>query len=227
MENLEVVIKSNTGTDDVKLTKETVKEYLVRGDKSLITDQEVYLFMELCKHQNLNPFISDAYLVKYSQRETASMVVGISVFTKRAYDNQDCNGWKSGIVAFNKETKELTERIGTVYTPEEILVGGWCEVFFKSKEYPIKQTVLLKEYIQTKADGTPNKFWKSKPGTMIQKVAEMQALRKAFPKDLQGLYAAEELGLVDDVEHIKKIMDFDEACETGPETPKPSATPNF
>lgn len=35
-------------------------------------------------------------------------------------------------------------------------------------------------------------LWKSKPKTMIAKVAEMHALRKACPEDLSGIYVEEE-----------------------------------
>ena len=34
--------------------------------------------------------------------------------------------------------------------------------------------------------------WASKPATMIRKVALVQALREAFPEDLQGMYSIEE-----------------------------------
>ncbi len=44
-----------------RLTTETVKNYLGGQDAS---DQEILMFLELCKAQNLNPFIRDAYLVK-------------------------------------------------------------------------------------------------------------------------------------------------------------------
>jgi len=57
--------------------------------------------------------------------------------------------------------------------------------------------VRYSEYVQTKKDGEPTKFWASKPNTMIKKVAESQALRTAF--NISGVYAPEELGVgVDD-----------------------------
>ena len=45
--------------------------------------------------------------------------------------------------------------------------------------------VAIQEYIQRKGDGTPNRFWAEKPGTMIQKVAMGQAFRLAYPTPLR------------------------------------------
>ena len=46
------------------LTADTVKNYLVSGNGAA-TDQEVMMFIELCKAQRLNPFIREAYLIKF------------------------------------------------------------------------------------------------------------------------------------------------------------------
>jgi hypothetical protein len=53
----------------------------------------------------------------------------------------------------------------------------------------VVQRVLLSEYNREKAS------WKVMPATMIQKVAEAQAFRKAFPNALSGLYIPEEMGV--------------------------------
>ena len=47
--------------------------------------------------------------------------------------------------------------------------------------------VYFKEYT------TGNNLWKSKPMTMIAKVAEMHALRKACPEELSNSFVAEEM----------------------------------
>ena len=49
------------------LNVETVKNYLVRGNGD-ITDQETLMFIELCKAQHLNPFINEAYLIKFGSQ---------------------------------------------------------------------------------------------------------------------------------------------------------------
>ena len=60
---------------EIELSKDTVKQYLVSGNGK-VSDQEVVMFMELCKYQELNPFLKEAYLIKYSDRAPASIVVG-------------------------------------------------------------------------------------------------------------------------------------------------------
>lgn len=50
---------------EVKLTPATVKNYLVSGNAERITDQEVVMFINLCKYNSLNPWLREAYCIKY------------------------------------------------------------------------------------------------------------------------------------------------------------------
>lgn len=174
------------------LTADTVRNYLTSGN-SKATDQDVLMFIELCKAQKLNPFVRDAYLVKFGTQQ-AQIIVGKDVFIKRASENPNFNGMKAGIVVLDKNG-EIQEREGALKLPGEELVGGWCEVYLKDKEYPTKALVSFEEYAQKKNDGTLNSMWASKGATMIRKVAQSQALREAFPKELRGLYQQEEMGV--------------------------------
>ena len=171
------------------LSATTVKNYIAPG----ATDQEVLYFIELCKAQKLNPFVRDAYLVKYGS-QPAQIIVGKDVFLKKAGENPNFNGLKAGIVVVDKNG-DVKEREGSLKVPGDELIGGWCEVYLKNREYPTKCLVSLDEYIQKKKDGTVNSMWSSKPCTMIRKVAQSQALREAFPNELRGLYEKEEMGI--------------------------------
>ena len=62
----------------VNLSVETVKNYLVSGDKDRVTNQEVVMFINLCKFSGLNPWLKEAYCIKYGT-EPATMVVGKEV----------------------------------------------------------------------------------------------------------------------------------------------------
>lgn len=178
-----------TMADGQVLTADTVRNYLVSGNGN-VTDQEVVMFIELCKAQHLNPFIREAYLIKFGN-SPANIVVGKDVFVKRAYRNPDYEGMRAGIVVVDK-TGDVKEREGSLKAPGETLIGGWCEVYIKNKKHPIKSIVSLEEY--SKAQST----WKSMPMVMIRKVAMVTALREAFPEDLQGMYDASEMQNVPD-----------------------------
>ncbi|MDM8128494.1 MAG: phage recombination protein Bet [Paraclostridium dentum] len=173
------------------LTADTVRNYLTSGN-SKATDQDVLMFIELCKAQNLNPFVRDAYLVKFGN-QPAQIIVGKDVFIKRASEHPNFNGMKAGIVILDING-DIKEREGALKLKEEELVGGWCEVHLKDKDFPVKSVVSFEEYAQKKNDGTLNSMWSTKGATMIRKVAQSQALREAFPNELRGLYQQEEMG---------------------------------
>ena len=173
------------------LTADTVRNYLTSGNTKA-TDQDVLMFIELCKAQKLNPFVRDAYLVKFGN-QPAQIIVGKDVFIKRASEHPNFNGMQAGIVILDKNG-DIKEREGALKLKEEELVGGWCEVHLKDKDFPVKSVVSFEEYAQKKNDGTLNSMWSSKGATMIRKVAQSQALREAFPNELRGLYQQEEMG---------------------------------
>ena len=168
------------------LTYDTVKNYIC----PIATDQEILFFIELCKAQKLNPFVKDAYLVKYGN-QPAQIIVGKDVFIKRANENPNFNGMKCGVVVIDKKG-EIEEREGALKLPGEQLIGGWCEVYIKDKKFPIKSIVSLEEYSKSQAT------WKQMPCVMIRKCAIVTALREAFPEDLAGMYDSSEIKNVPD-----------------------------
>lgn len=189
----EIVVKYEIDGQEIKLTPSIVQEYLV-GTTAKITMPEFKLFTELCKVRKLNPFLREAYLIKYSEKQPASIVVGKDAILKRAVLNEQYDGMKSGIIVTN-ENMEVIERKGTFKLPNETLVGGWAEVYRKDWKNSIYCSVSLEESIQKKNDGTPNSNWAKQPATMIEKVAKVRALREAFVEDLAGMYEAEEMNV--------------------------------
>ena len=176
-----------TQTQVMELTIQDVKAYFC----PIATDAEAYIFLRLCQAQGLNPYLREAYLIKYEQGKPASIVVGKETFTKRADVHPNYTGYKAGIIVANAQGV-ITEREGTFYLKAETLEGGWAEVYRNDRQYPIRATVNLGEY------NTNMSNWKSKPATMIRKVALVQALREAFPAAFAGLYDASEMGIGED-----------------------------
>lgn len=174
----------------VKLSYSTVKKYLVSGGGN-VSDQEVMMFLSLCRYQHLNPFLREAHLIKYGSNDPATIVVGKDVFTKRANATPTYGGKQAGVIVIDKDG-EVKEREGALVLPGETLVGGWAKVFIKGHDTPEYASVSFDEYVGRKKSGEINGQWSKKPATMIRKVAVVQALREAFPDRFQGMYAQEE-----------------------------------
>lgn len=189
----EGIAEFKVGGETVTLSVSTVKSYLVSGDPSNVTTQEVAMFINLCKFQHLNPWLREAYLVKYGS-SPATIVVGKDAIIKRAYRNAAFKGQQAGVVVMNNDTNSIENRIGSMVLPNETLVGGWAKVFVDGYPNPVEISVGFDEYAGRKKDGGLNGQWSTKPGTMIRKVALVQALREAFPEDLGNMYSAEETG---------------------------------
>jgi phage recombination protein Bet len=171
---------------DVTLSPKSVRKHLVSG-KHPVSDTEVLMFMSMCRYQGLNPFLKEAYLIKYAAGDDnpASIVTARIVYEKRAAQHEQFAGMKSGIIV--DKSGEITYRAGSFHMPGETIVGGWAEGHRKDWEIPRRVEVAFAEYDAGRA------LWKSKPGTMIEKVAIVQCLRAMFPQEMQGLYGEEEL----------------------------------
>ena len=178
---------------EVKLTPSVVRNYLVSGNKENVTIQEVAMFINLCKFSKLNPWVKEAYCIKYGN-EPATMVVGKDAFMKRAEANPNFDGFEAGIIVFDDEAGEITYRKGTMKLPHEQIDGGLAEVWRKDRTHSTRIEVSFEEYAGRKKDGSLNGQWSKKPATMIRKVALVQALRETFPAAFGGLYTAEEQG---------------------------------
>jgi phage recombination protein Bet len=184
---MEVVVHTDSG--DVKLNPTIVRRYLVNGDGP-VTDQEIALFLGLCKYQQLNPFLREAYLIKYGS-QPATIVVAKETFLKRAQVAKGFKGLKAGVITQTPQ-KEVKYYEGIV-PPGDALIGGWAEVHLEAWAFPLRLEVSLQEYQGRKKDGSINRMWTEKPATMIRKVALVQALREAFPSQFKGIYSEEEV----------------------------------
>jgi len=171
----------------VELDLQFVKNYLVRGNPEKITDQEIVFFMNTCKTQRLNPLVTgEVYCIKFGS-EPAQLVVGKGAYLRRAFEHPDYLYKEDGIVVQRKN--EIVKKEGCCLYPGETLIGGWCRVHFlrNGVERSAYKEVAFSEYNKGQAN------WKTKPATMISKVAVSQCVREAFPKDYEGLYSEDEM----------------------------------
>ena len=189
----------NVGGYEIKLSKQIVRDTLLRGQDG-VTDDEIVSFIAICKFNQLNPFIKEAYLVKY-KNAPAQMIVSKDAFFKRADNCPNYDGFDAGVIVTDKDGNVL-EKDGCFVASGDKLVGGWCKVYRKDRTHPTIARVTLSEYDKGQS------VWNEKKSTMIVKVAKVQALREAFPNQLSQLYTQEEYAdaeIVDaQVEHDKK-----------------------
>ena len=106
---------------------------------------------------------------------------GYSLITSIDYSRK--LGMKGGIVGTDEPIYEMDEDgkeiISCAITVHKQFESGYVGDFVAK--------VYFKEYT------TGNNLWKSKPMTMIAKVAEMHALRKACPEELSNSFVVEEM----------------------------------
>jgi phage recombination protein Bet len=181
---------------EIKLTMDMVRKYLVQGHGNLVTVQEMVFFLNICRSRKLNPFIKDCYLIKYSEGDPAAIVTSVDYFRKRARAQKDCKGWRSGIIVAAKDGN--TKDTAGLILDNETLLGGWFEAKPDGWTDPLRLEVNLRGYIKKKKDGSITRFWspENQP-SQIQKVAESQGLRKLWPDEFQGIYSEEEITQLD------------------------------
>jgi len=193
--NITDIVKYSTDTGtEIELSAETVRTYLIRGAEG-VTDQEVVMFIEVCKAHRLNPFLNEAYLIKYGDYP-ASIVMGKETFTKRAERHSNFDGFEAGVTVLTPDGKKIVRRNGGLVLEGERLVGGWARIHRKDRKAPSYDEVKFEEYAKTSSGNNNN--WSKMPGTMIRKVALVHALREAFPEAFSGLYSPEELAVETD-----------------------------
>lgn len=128
---------------------------------------------------------------------TIAPVISAKKYINKGMENRQFDGMKSGVVV-EKPDGSFDFRRGQVYGKNEILKGGWAEVFIKGLREPIFRSVNIEEFQMRKKDGTLNKFWNEtsgKPALMIEKVAQKQAMEIAM--QMPKTYIAEELPVID------------------------------
>lgn len=171
--------------DEITITSNDVRMHICPQADA----KEVAYFMELCRAQRLNPFLNEAYLVKFAGKP-AQIMVAHKALVKRAEAHPQYDGMEHGVVVMRNGEIHHEQR-GAVYTEAgEKLIGGWCKVYRKDRRMPIYAERSLKAMDKGQAN------WKTMPDVMIDKCAQAAALREAFPDELRSMYVREEMGSV-------------------------------
>jgi len=203
--------------EDVNLSFQIVRNFLTRGSKD-VSDAEVIQFISLCKANKLNPFVGEAWLVKYDSKTPAQMLTARDAFMKRAEACKEYEGYQSGVIVIRNNKVE--EQEGEFFLPSDQVVGGWAKVYRSDRKFPIVSRVRMQEY------NTGKSTWAGKPATMIQKVAEAHAFRKAFPMVMSGLYTPEELPDEQEQRKAPSTMEANKALAEFQDAPAPEQQPD-
>jgi len=157
-------------TDKIELVKSLVAKNC--------SNEEFGLLVHLANQYKLDPLKREIWAVKYSYNP-AQIFVSRDGFLSIAHKSGQFNGMETTFVE-PKDPAKIDDLTAT------------CTVYRKDMEHAIKVTIRMGEY------NTKMSVWKTKPRTMLQKVAESQALRRAF--NVAGVYSPEEFDQVKEVQ---------------------------
>jgi phage recombination protein Bet len=211
--------------EQVQLLKDTI----CKG----ASDEELRLFVEVCRHKNLSPFSRQIHPVKRwdstLRREVMTFQVGIDGFRLIAqrsgqYAGQTAPRWCGPDGKWRE-----------IWLDKNPPAGAMVGVHRTGFKEPMFAIALYSEYAQITKEGGPNSMWRKMPSNQLAKCAEALALRRAFPEELGGLYVAEEMNQTDNpqplpeaaakVAEIPAVATYDDIDAEPPAPPEPEDEP--
>lgn len=154
--------------DAVKYFSEDEKLAIRESVAKNLTKDQIKIFFYQCQALGLNPLVNEICAISYAGK--MSIQVMRDGFLTIAHRSGLLAGMESGVTMSEDGTK---------------IVNGWAKVYHKNFKVPMYQEADFDEY------NSGRNLWTTKPKTMIKKVAESMALRKAF--NVSGVYSPEEM----------------------------------
>lgn len=190
----------------MKLTPEQIK--LLELNKIIppnCPQPQIDFFAAVCEKKKLDPMLRQIHLVERKSKDQfgkwiASYTIQAGIDGMRVIAQRNCK---------IKSYKRWVEK-------REDDLYGCCEIDTEDRGKYYDE-LPFNEYVQTKADGTPNSFWQRFKQTMIKKCAEESVLRMMAPEDLSGVYGDDEMMQADseikDVKQIEKPKELNEEAQ--------------
>ena len=154
---------------------EAERQAIVETVAKDLSPAQVKIYFYQCQALGLNPLLNEITAIVYNLKD-GTKKMSIQVMRDGFLTIAHKSGKFAGIESETKKDKK-----GNLI--------GWAKVYHKDFDQPVYQEADFAEY----DNSTRNSLWSSKPKTMIKKVAESMALRKAF--NVSGVYAKEEMEL--------------------------------
>src|ERR1700689_4280790 len=172
--------------DDLELKKSDLRAIVPNGT----TDSELKIFYLNCKSSGLNPFMKEILLIKSNSGSTT--VTTRDGYLKIANSNPHFDGlegdciYEGDILARRSDGSiHITYGENHFKFDRNKLIGAFANVYRKDRSKASSVFVNMKDYNKS------TKVWEQYPNSMILKVAEAMALKRAFA--ISGLVTQEEV----------------------------------
>lgn len=153
-----------------------------------VTNEEFEVFLMACVKTKLDPFMKQIYAVKRRGKkpdgtwgETMTIQTGIDGYRLIAERTECYSPGQEPTYTYDPQGKLVS---ATAYVKKMTRDGTW---------HSVSASAYIDEYCQRTKEGHPMGMWANMPRTMLAKCAESQALRKAFPAEMSGVYTKEEM----------------------------------
>lgn len=202
---------SSTWTEGEKALVEAAGLVTVdrNGQKTLADRPVVESFLAHCHRTGLNPIARQIYCLPRKSRGATKWTIQISIDGARlvaertgAYEGQTPVQWTSDGVTWAD--------VWLAAEPPKAARVGVYRRGFREALYAVARWDSYAVFDTVWENGKPSgqklsSMWAKMPDLMLGKVAEMLALRKAFPQDLSGLYSSEEMDQARDTQQAPQI----------------------
>lgn len=168
---------------------ETLKNSICKD----LSPQEFEVFLMACQKTQLDPFMRQIYAVKRKCKKSDGSW-GEQMTIQTGIDGYRLIAERTECYAPGPEPTYTYDENGgivscTSYIKKQTRDGTW---------HTVSSSAYMEEYCQTFLDKNTGKkiragMWSNMPRTMLAKCAEAQALRKAFPAEMSGIYTKEEM----------------------------------
>lgn len=164
------------------------------------TQPEMEMLLYIARTYSLNPLLKEVFAQKYKKKDgtysPASYIVTRDGFVNIAHQTGEFE-------AMQTKVEEVQSRIERNGVKRDFQYKGVCTIWRKGASQPFIFEAYEDEY------NTNTNVWADKPRTMIMKVAESQALRKAFK--IHGLYTEDEMPPANEDKTPTPLTDIEKA----------------